>query len=295
MKTAFNTLDVVRYNTTALADNTNIHAKEYIGIVREPSDKFSYIEWYDAKSKESTREITTLHGWVENSQLDRVGSLYHLLATPTNVLMDTVKKAKTVKEPVVEPVAEVQVERTKRKYTRKPGSAKPGPKPKKDKVDKPLAAKPKKVSVEDLFKPISEMINEDVDVQPVEKDKDGNVLVPMPMNKLSKIMDKEWLTHTHIPRYVMATGKFKHFKTRDMIERSIQEAGCHPYHNINYNLDCVIVGEKPGPSKIKKFKWMKIAMITEEQWLAMIGAPGFKFSSEIKYAVNVPDHVSLAA
>ena len=292
MKTAFNTLDVVRYNTTALADNTNIHAKEYIGIVREPSDKFSYIEWYDAKSKESTREITTLHGWVENSQLDRVGSLYHLLATPTNVLMDTVKKAKTVREPVVE----VQEERTKRKYTRKPGSAKPGPKPKKDKVDKPLAAKPKKVSVEDLFEPISEMIKEGVEpVKPVEKDKDGNVLVPMPMNKLNKIMDNNWLTCTSMPRYIMATGKFKHFKTRDMIERSIREAGGHPYHNINYNLDCVIVGEKPGPSKIKKFKWMNIAMITEEQWLAMIGAPGFKFSTEITHATKVPDHVSLAA
>ena len=292
MKTAFNTLDVVRYNATALTDNTNIHAKEYIGIVREPSDKFSYIEWYDAKSKESTREITTLHGWVENSQLDRVGSLYHLLATPTNVLMDTVKKAKAVREPV----AEVQVERTKRKYTRKPGSAKPGPKPKKDKVDKPLAAKPKKVSVDDLFEPIGEMIKEGVEpVKPVEKDKDGNVLVPMPMNKFGKIMDNNWLTCTSMPRYVMATGKFKHFKTRDMIESSIREAGGHPYHNLNYNLDLVIVGEKPGPSKIKKFEWMNVAMITEEQWLAMIGAPGFKFSTEIKNANKIPDHVSLAA
>ena len=292
MKTAFNPLDVVRYNVTALADNTNIHAKEYIGIVREPSDKFSYIEWYDAKSKVSTREITTLHGWVENSQLDRVGSL----ATPTNVLMDTVKKAKTVREPAAEPAVEVQVERTKRKYTRKPGSAKPGPKPKKDKADKPLAAKPKKVSVDDLFEPISEMIKEGVEpAKPVMKDEEGNILVPMPMNKLSKIMDHSWLTCTSMPRYVMATGKFKHFKTRDMIERSIQEAGCHPYHKLNYNLDVVIVGEKPGPSKIKKLKWMNIAMITEEQWLAMIGAPGFKFSTEVKNANKIPDHVSLDA
>jgi len=270
MKTAFNTLDVVKYNATALANNTNVHAKDYIGIVREPSDPFSYIEWYDAKSKEATREITSLHGWVENANLDRVGSLYHMLVTPSNVLMNTVKKAKAVKDTVV---AEVRV---KRKYTRKPGSAKPGPKPKKDKVVKPLAAKPKKVK----------------EVEPV-KEEVKEIVVPMPMNKYKKIMDKEWLNGTYQGRYVIATGKFKHFKTRDMIERSIQDAGCKVHHSLDYNLDFAIVGEKPGPSKISKFKWMNLAMITEEQWLAMIGAPGFKFSTETVDATKEPDPIKI--
>lgn len=257
MKTAFNQYDVVKFADGASIHSTNQHAKDYIGIVHEASDKFSYIDWYDCKSKTATREVSNLVGWIDNSELKYFGSLYHLLTDKANVLVNQVKAVAKAKVSVdVEP-------RVKRKYVRKPGSAKPGPKPKKDNVEKVVkAVKPVKEKKEIVTKTVKQVVK-----------------VPVPMGRYSTKMDREWF-NTGRNKYCFATGKMKYFKTREMIEDSIcQTNRCYLYKKINYNLDFVIVGEKPGPSKIEKLKYMNKPMISEEQWLAMIGAPGFEFDA----------------
>ena len=66
-----------------------------------------------------------------------------------------------------------------------------------------------------------------------------------------------------------------------MIDKSIVDCGAHLYKRINGNLDFVIVGENPGPEKIKKILYYGIPMISEEQWLALIGARGYEFDPNV--------------
>ncbi len=262
MKTAFNNYDVVKLasGSSILTDTNNIHAKDYIGIVREASDNCSYIEWFDCKSKTATREVTNLEGWIGNDHLSLVGSLYHLITSKANAVVKMVTpKASANTDTTVEV-------RVKRKYTRKPGAAKPGPKPKADKTVKAVKpVKEKKLSKAELKK--QELAN-------------GNTSIPLPIGKWQRVMDHDWLTSGR--RHCFATGKFKHFSTRDIIDKSIVDSGAKIQKRIDYGLDFVIVGEKPGPNKIEKLRWMAIPMISEEQWLAMIGAPGFGFDSTNK-------------
>jgi hypothetical protein len=261
MKTPFNNFDVVRYKPTAAVVANNQHATDYIGIIKEASDSSSYIEWYDAKSKISTREVSNLIGWIPNSELELVGSLFHMLTAKQT--MAAAVKPKKVKESVVA-TAEP---RQKRKYTRKPGAAKPGPKPKKDKVVKEAKA-PKA--------PKEEVIDDTV-VETVDKKN-----IPVPMYRWKQQMTREWFNEKvdNSARFaVIATGKFKNFKTRPAIEKSITDSrGCYLSHKIGYGLDFAIVGDKPGPSKIQKFKYFGIPTITEEQWMALIGIDGYEFA-----------------
>ena len=255
-KTLYNQFDVVKFANSASILTTNDHAKDYIGIVKEAGDMNSYIEWYDCKSKTTTREVTNLTGWMNNTELTLVGSLFHMLTSKTTTLASPVM-TKPVDNNNIAP--EVRV---KRKYTRKAGAAKPGPKPKKDKA----AA---------VTKPVAKKV-----IETPETDSTPAVIkVSTPIGKFSKPISKEQLNTNY--NYCFATGKFKHFKTRQSIDKSIVDCGGHLYKRINGNLDFVIVGENPGPSKINKILYYGIPMISEEQWLALIGARGYEFDPNV--------------
>lgn len=250
MKTSatFAQFDVVKFNETATVLTTCPNAVDFYGIVKEIGTRTSFVEWYNKKSKTGTAEAISDSGWVRNDDLVRVGSLYHLIVAGL-----------TPATPVAAMTA--AVEKPKRKYTRKEGAAKPGPKPKKEKADK--APKAKKVKVEEPVKTEPEII-----------------YVPRPVNNCGKPITTEGGTYSWQKKEVLATGKFKYFIKRDDIIESIQKAGCAYRTKIDYNLDFAIVGQKPGPAKIEKFKRLGIPTITEEQWLALIGDPVYKFEDE---------------
>ena len=69
---------------------------------------------------------------------------------------------------------------------------------------------------------------------------------------------------------ILATGKFVNF-TRDSIIDSVEDNGGVYASTIGISLDYLIVGEKPGASKIAKAEKFNITMITEQQYLEMIG------------------------
>ena len=256
-KTLYNQFDVVKFASTANILTTNDHAKDYIGIVKEAGDMNSYIEWYDCKSKTTTREVTNLTGWMNNTELTLVGSLFHMLTNKTTTLASPVMTKLADNNNIVPEV------RVKRKYTRREGAAKPGPKPKKDKAI--AAAKPVEKKVVDTL---------------IETDTAPEVVkVSTPIGRYKKPITKEQLKSNS--NYCFATGKFKHFRTRQIMDQTIVDCGCRLYKHIKGNLDFVIVGEDPGPSKMQKILWYGIPMISEEQWLALIGTPGYEFDPNV--------------
>lgn len=259
-KTLYNQFDVVKFANSSSILTTNDHAKDYIGIVKEAGDMNSYIEWYDCKSKTTTREVANLTGWINNIELTLVGSLFHMLTSKpakTTTLASSVMTKPADNNNIVPEV------RVKRKYTRKEGAAKPGPKPKKDKAI--AAAKPAEKKVVDTL---------------IETDTTPKVVkVSTPIGRYKKPITKEQLKSSS--NYCFATGKFKHFRTRQIMDQTIVDCGCRLYKHINGNLDFVIVGEDPGPSKMQKILWYGIPMISEEQWLALIGTPGYEFDPNV--------------
>lgn len=270
-KTLYNQFDVVKFASSSSILTTNDHAKDYIGIVKEAGDMNSYIEWYDCKSKTTTREVTNLTGWMNNIELTLVGSLFHML-TSKPAKTTTLASSVMTKPADNNIVPEVRV---KRKYTRKEGAAKPGPKPKKDKAI--VAAKPVEKKIVDTL---------------IETDTTPKVVkVSTPIGYCNKPITKEQLKNSSNYCYCLATGKFKHFKTRQIIDQTIVDCGCRLYKHINCNLDFVIVGENPGPEKIKKILWCGIPMISEEQWLALIGTPGYEFDPNVtnKACLGIPE------
>lgn len=245
MKTSINPFDIVKFAPTAEILTTSPNAVDFIGVVREANDRNVFVEWFNKKSKTSTAEALTDYTWYKISDIEVVGSLYHTLKaglTPATLATATSTEAKP-----------------KRKYTRKEGAAKPGPKPKKEKAVK--AAKPKKVEPET---PATPQI----------------VYVERPVDKRGNPITAECGQYYWQKKQVLATGKFKYFKKRDYIVDSVKNAGCNYNTKIDWSLDFVILGENPGPAKLQKFKYFNIPTITEEQWLAMIGDPIFKFKDE---------------
>lgn len=73
-----------------------------------------------------------------------------------------------------------------------------------------------------------------------------------------------------VGKKILATGKFVNF-SRDSIMESVEENGGIYASTIGISLDYLIVGEKPGASKIAKAEKFNIPMITEQQYLEMIG------------------------
>lgn len=248
----FSKFDIVKFNSNAAILKTSPNAADFFGLVREIGNKTSFIEWYNKKSKTSTAEALSDYTWVSNNDLERVGSLYHMLSsslTPAQTLVASVAPAATATE-----------NKPKRKYTRKAGAAKPGPKPKATKAVKtpkaPKAAKPAK--------------EEKPSVIYVERPVDSRYNMPITLDH----------QYSWTKKRVLATGKFDNFFKREDIVKSISDAGGLYYNKIDWNLDFAIVGKKPGPAKMEKFARMRIPTITEEQWLALIGDPIYKFADE---------------
>lgn len=257
-KTLYNQFDVVKFASTASILTTNDYAKDYIGIVKEPGDMNSYVEWYDCKSKTTTREVTNLTGWINNIELTLVGSLFHMLTSKTTTLASPVMTNPADNNNIAPEV------RVKRKYTRKAGAAKPGPKPKKGKA----------TATKSVAKKVIET--------PVTDSTPSVIKVSTPIGWYGKpIVKAQRDDYPYNNYYCFATGKFKHFKTRQMIDRTIVDCGAHLYKRIDTNLDFVIVGENPGPEKIKKILERCIPMISEEQWLALIGTRGYEFDPNV--------------
>ncbi len=255
MKTSatFNLFDVVKFAPTAAALTTYPNAVDFYGIVHEIGDRSSFVSWYNKKNGKATNEAINDIGWVPNTDLERVGSLYHLIvAGLTPATPATAMKAAVADKP-------------KRKYTRKEGAVKPGPKPKKEKAVK--AEKPKKEKVVETAPATPEI-----------------VIVTRPVDRYGNAITTEGGQYYWQKKTVLATGKFKYFVSRDEIMESVKSAGCNYQAKLDWSLDFVIVGKNPGPAKIEKLKRMNIPMITEEQWLAMIGDPVYKFQDQTETA-----------
>lgn len=260
MKDNFGAYDIVKLNGNHPVVAKNQHAIDYIGIVKEVGPIASYIEWYDAKSKDSTREVTNLTGWINNEDLTRQGSLFHLVCGTNQLIVPSiapvkVKAEKKEKKEIVAPTPEVRV---KRKYVRKAGAAKPGPKPKK-KID----------------------VVEEVDETAVTPK--GPVYVDWPTNNWGRpfrFKGNEYYNKTKI----IATGKFKNFATREAIKTAIVSGGYCYYPHVNQVLDIAIVGEAAGPSKLEKFKKYCTSTMNEDQLLALLKAPGYFFNQN-----TIPD------
>ena len=70
---------------------------------------------------------------------------------------------------------------------------------------------------------------------------------------------------------LLATGTFQTF-SREGIKESIERNGGTYASSVNRSLDYLIVGSKPGSNKIDKANELGIQMISEEEYLYMIGA-----------------------
>lgn len=66
------------------------------------------------------------------------------------------------------------------------------------------------------------------------------------------------------------TGTFANFE-REALEQKIEANGGKVVSGVSGKLDFLIVGEKPGSSKIEKAKKLNVKMISEEEFMAMIG------------------------
>ncbi len=66
------------------------------------------------------------------------------------------------------------------------------------------------------------------------------------------------------------TGKLNHF-TRDSINAKIAELGAKAASSVSSKTDCLITNEQSGSSKYKKAVELNIPIITEDEFLAMIG------------------------
>lgn len=69
---------------------------------------------------------------------------------------------------------------------------------------------------------------------------------------------------------ILASGKLQHFK-RDEIVDFVQAHGGQYISSVSKNLDFIIEGEEMGPSKKEKAQKLGIPLISEEEFLRMIG------------------------
>jgi len=72
-----------------------------------------------------------------------------------------------------------------------------------------------------------------------------------------------------IGKTFLYTGTFENFE-REALERKIEANGGKVLSGVSGKLDYLIVGDKPGASKIEKAKKMNVNMITEEEFLALL-------------------------
>ncbi|WP_435356196.1 NAD-dependent DNA ligase LigA [Emticicia sp. SJ17W-69] len=73
-----------------------------------------------------------------------------------------------------------------------------------------------------------------------------------------------------IGKTFLYTGTFANFE-REALEQKIEANGGKVVSGVSGKLDFLIVGEKPGSSKIEKAKKLNVKMISEDEFLAMLG------------------------
>lgn len=70
---------------------------------------------------------------------------------------------------------------------------------------------------------------------------------------------------------ILPTGLFTHFSRQSFVDNIIANGGIYASGGVNKKLDILVVGKAAGPAKINKAKELGIKMISEEDYLAMIG------------------------
>ena len=69
---------------------------------------------------------------------------------------------------------------------------------------------------------------------------------------------------------ILASGKFNHFK-RDEIIDFIESQGGTYVKSVSKSLDFIVEGEEMGPSKKEKAQKLNIKLVSEEEFLKMVG------------------------
>jgi len=67
----------------------------------------------------------------------------------------------------------------------------------------------------------------------------------------------------------VVTGTLEHF-TREQAEQAIREAGGKASSSVSKKTDFVVAGSNPG-SKLEKARALGVPVLTEEQFLKMLG------------------------
>ena len=70
---------------------------------------------------------------------------------------------------------------------------------------------------------------------------------------------------------ILPTGLFKNCSRQGFVDNIIANGGIYASGGVNKKLDILVVGKAAGPAKINKAKELGIKMISEEDYLAMIG------------------------
>ena len=102
---------------------------------------------------------------------------------------------------------------------------------------------------------------------------DNNYIEVFDLAKEFEFMTEEKKTATENPfngKTLCVTGKLNHF-TRDSINAKITELGAKAASSVSSKTDYLITNEQSGSSKYKKAVELQIPIITEKEFLAMIG------------------------
>lgn len=70
---------------------------------------------------------------------------------------------------------------------------------------------------------------------------------------------------------ILPTGLFTRFSRQGFVDNIIANGGIYASGSVNKKLDILVVGKAAGPAKINKAKELGIKMISEEDYLEMIG------------------------
>ena len=80
-------------------------------------------------------------------------------------------------------------------------------------------------------------------------------------------LDIEDKSHLFYGKKIVITGVFENFGRRQVMAKMIKDVGGDNNTTISKKTDYVVVGEKAGPSKMKKIKEYNIKTINEDEFL----------------------------
>lgn len=91
---------------------------------------------------------------------------------------------------------------------------------------------------------------------------------------------------------ILATGTFDNF-SRDEIKESIISNGAKYASGVNSKLSFLVTGSEPGPSKIAKAKELGIKMISETEYMSLIGLSPNAFKPNLQSSHVEPEPLAL--